>query len=465
MRKSLFRKFFGIVMLIITVSFVVLGGCISIASGQYWLNEKRVISGENAVSMSERFTNYVGAPDVRESLENDANATATAIGAVVFVALPDGNVYVQSGGAQVRSPVNDELMRRALAGTTEEFGNFGGAFTGPYFTVGTPVFNRFGRTVGAVFVATSTAELNRFTHNILRMFTVSALMVMGLLFITVYFVTYRMVRPLRSMAHAARAMAQGDFTQRIPPDSGDEVGELAVAFNNMTKSLASLEQLRRSFIGNVSHELKTPITTIAGFIDGVLDGTIPEDEQERYLRIVSDEIKRLSKVVNSMLSLSRLESGEMKLSLTSVNIADILVRVTLTFEHKISEKSIEICGLEDFPAVKITADADLIYQVVYNLLDNAVKYTPDGGTIEFRMADSSDHVTVFVRNSGQGLSPQETARVFERFYKADRSRGLDKTSTGLGLYIVKTILEIHGGTASADSVLGQYTEFSFTLRK
>ena len=292
---------------------------------------------------------------------------------------------------------------------------------------------------------------------------ISVLFMVALIFIAVYAVTYQMARPLRAMAAAARAMAKGDFTQRIPPGSGDEIGELADAFHYMSKSLASLEQLRRSFIGNVSHELKTPMTTIAGFIDGILDGTIAQEEQTKYLSIVSAEVKRLSRVVSSMLSLARLESGEMKLSLSPVVVSEILVHVTLTFEQMINEKNLEIRGLDDIPPIHVTADPDLLYQVIYNLLDNAVKYTPVGGYIEFKLKETADSVKVTIKNSGPGLTKQETVRIFERFYKVDRSRGLDKSSTGLGLYLVKTILEIHGGSVEVDSVLGEYTAFSFTL--
>ena len=221
--------------------------------------------------------------------------------------------------------------------------------------------------------------------------------------------------------------------------------------------------MRRDFISSVSHELKTPMTTISGFVDGILDGTIPPEQQGKYLRIVSDETKRLSRLVNSMLQLSRLESGTTKVNKTTFNLSDMIISVFLSFEQRIEEKHLEISGLDMLKPLSLTADRDLIYQVIYNLTENAIKFTPEGGVITVTSKAEKQKVKFSIRNSGEGLRQQEMAKIFERFYKTDRSRSKDKTGMGFGLYIVKTILSLHNGKIAVSSVLGEYTQFDVTL--
>ena len=205
------------------------------------------------------------------------------------------------------------------------------------------------------------------------------------------------------------------------------------------------------------------MTTISGFIDGILDGTIPQSDQGKYLKIVSDETKRLSRLVNSMLQLSKFESEQMKLNVTSFNMTDMLLQILFSFENRIENKNIDIRGLDDIDTVFLSADSDLIYQVMYNLIENAVKFTPENGYIEFKINLQKDKMHLYIKNSGDGMTEQELGRIFERFYKSDRSRSEDKSGMGFGLYIVKLILKLHGGNIIASSVLGEYTCFEVNL--
>ena len=207
------------------------------------------------------------------------------------------------------------------------------------------------------------------------------------------------------------------------------------------------------------------MTSIGGFIDGILDGTIPRDKADYYLKIVSDEIKRLTRLVITMLNMSKMESGSFEMKPQNYDIADQIIHVLLTFEQKIEEKNIEIIGLENLPATYIVADSDMIYQVVYNIFDNAVKFTNDGGYISVSMIDKGESIEVHIKNSGTGIQPEELSKVFERFYKIDKSRGLDAKGDGLGLYIVKMIVEMHSGSIYAKSEDESSAEFVFTLPK
>jgi signal transduction histidine kinase len=264
------------------------------------------------------------------------------------------------------------------------------------------------------------------------------------------------------MLDATHSFSRGDFSKRVPVNGYDEVGKLSMAFNNMASTLAVTESTRRSFIANVSHELKTPMTTISGFVDGVLDGTVPEEKRDQYLEIVSNECKRLSRLVRSMLDMARLEAGEMELNPVTLDISEIIRQTVFTFEQAIEEKELDVRGLET-DRVMVLADKDLIHQVVYNLVDNAVKFVDSGGYIQFLYRTEPQMTFVTVRNSGEGIDRSEAPQLFERFYKSDRSRSLDKDGVGLGLHIVKSIIHYHKGDITVQSLQGEYTEFAFSL--
>ena len=308
-----------------------------------------------------------------------------------------------------------------------------------------------------------TESLRPYVLAVLRMFGISSLITLVVALIAVYVMTYEMTKPLRQMAEATKRYAAGDFSMRVHVDGRNEMADLAGAFNSMARDLASLESARRSFVANVSHELKTPMTTIGGFIDGILDGTIPPDKQSHYLQIVSDEVKRLSRLVVSMLNLSKIEAGKLSLNRAEFDICDMIFRTMLGFEQVIEQKQFSITGLESMESTIISGDRDMLTQVVYNLIDNAVKFTPEGGEIHFDVVHDMQKVYISIRNSGKGISSEEIDRVFDQFYKVDKSRSFDVKGAGLGLYIVKSIVEMHGGAIKASSVENQYTEFSFWL--
>ena len=319
--------------------------------------------------------------------------------------------------------------------------------------------------VGAVFASCSFRSFSDYRANLMQMFLLAAVAAFMVSFCIVWLYSYSLVRPLRDMASAARSFGDGNFSRRVPITGDDEIGQLAIAFNNMASSLATSESVRRNFIANVSHELKTPMTTIAGFIDGILDGTIPQEKQRYYLQIVSDEVKRLSRLVRTMLDLSRIDSGELHLRPARFDITQTIFSALLSFERPIEEKRLEIRGLEDAESLFVDGDPDMIHQVMYNLIENAVKFTNEGGYIQIGVIDCENRTVVRVRNSGPGIPADEVSLIFDRFYKTDKSRSKDKTGMGLGLYIVRTIIRLHGGEITASSVENEYCQFEFWLPK
>ena len=238
---------------------------------------------------------------------------------------------------------------------------------------------------------------------------------------------------------------------------------LAFSFNLMTNSLVQLEGMRRSFVANVSHELKTPMTTIGGFIDGIIDGTIEEEKQSYYLGIVSEEVKRLSRLVQSMLSMAKLESGEYILKRETFDLRELIFTIVISQEQRIENKQINIVGLDTLESISVNADKDLIHQVIYNLVDNAVKFTPQNGKITFMLETVGKRISFMVTNTGKGIPENELQYVFERFYKVDKSRSANKNSTGLGLYIAKNIVSAHGGKITVSSKENVTTTFRVDL--
>ena len=272
----------------------------------------------------------------------------------------------------------------------------------------------------------------------------SSIWVMLAAVIAAYFITERIVHPLKNMTRAAKSFAKGDFSERITVNGRDEVSELALAFNNMAESLENLESMRNSFLANVSHDLRTPMTTISGFIDGIVSGAIPEDQHEYYLGVISAEVHRLSRLVSQLLDISRLESGDRKFNFTDFDVAEVSRLILLSFEQKIDEKKLDVEFNSEDDAMPVNADKDAIYQIIYNLCHNAIKFSSDGGRFVINISRiSGKRIKVSIYDQGQVISAEDAKHIFDRFYKTDKSRGLDKSGVGLGLYICKTIVDAH----------------------
>ncbi len=362
-----------------------------------------------------------------------------------------------------RYEINENIIEQASKGNFTSVDKLGGTFMNNQLTAASPI-NVDGKTVAIVFATEPiTDSWYSYAKRILEVFLTAALLALVVSFITVYYLSYRLTRPLREMSTAVKHYSEGDFSYKVKVKGNDEITELAKAFNAMAMSLSSQESSRRSFVANVSHELKTPMTSIGGFIDGILDGTVSEDKQEYYLRIVSDEVKRLSRLVTGMLNMSKIEAGEMQINIKSFDISADIFKTLLSFEKKINDKSIEIVGLDTMQPVTVNADEDMIMQVIYNIIDNAVKFTPNGGYIFIKDYKDSEKTFVSIRNSGDGIEKEELAKVFERFYKIDRSRSYDVKGAGLGLFLCKSIIELHGGEIKVESKVGEYTEFAFWI--
>ncbi len=279
-----------------------------------------------------------------------------------------------------------------------------------------------------------------------------------------YFAKKILINPLAEINDAARKLAKGEVEKRVYMKSDDEIGDLADSFNMMAESLEKVDLARREFISNVSHELRSPITSIKGFITGIIDGVIPRDKENYYLNIVNDEVSRLSRLVTDLLDISSMESGKFKLDIGKVDINEIVTLCILNLQGKIEEKniSVEVIFSDDYQYC--FADRDRIIQVIINLIENAIKYGNEGGKIQIETYAKSDKVFVSIFNTGDNIPKEHINKVWERFYKIDKSR-TNKISTGLGLPIVRLILTQHKQDIWINNVPGKGVKFTFTLKK
>ncbi|MBP3309941.1 MAG: HAMP domain-containing histidine kinase [Ruminococcus sp.] len=256
--------------------------------------------------------------------------------------------------------------------------------------------------------------------------------------------------------------AKGDFSEKLRTDIDGTLKEIAEYINALAANVEKGEEKSKTFIANVSHELRTPMTTIGGFVDGILDGTIPKSRQNEYLVLVSKEIKRLRILITSMLSMTRFESGTMRPNFKPTNLTDLVIQTVLMFEKKIEDKMLEVEGLDSNSLVAVV-DSDLMQQVIYNIVENAVKFVNERGTLTFRFEKADGLCILSIKNTGEGLQNSEIQQVFDRFYKTDSSRGKDTTGLGLGLSISRKIVHLHKGHIVVKSVYGEYTEFQVQI--
>lgn len=469
MKQKIFKKYFFATLAIIVFSLSILLMILLFVFNNYLSESKYEVLNKSCDSVTEYLSNSK-TQNQKNILINLMNTISSTSEIDVFITDSKGFVklcgcdecfnkeYCHRYGARV----SGNTIAKAANGEFKEYSNLG-LYDNVHFAVGKPINNTDGSVSAVVFSAASITAVRGLISTILKFYLMSAVIPITIMFFAIYAMTYRLVRPLKLMSEATKAMAKGDFSKRIPVTSDDEIGELAVSFNLMTNSLVQLEGMRRSFVANVSHELKTPMTTIGGFIDGIIDGTIDEEKQSYYLGIVSEEVKRLSRLVQSMLSMAKLESGEYVLKREIFDFRELLFTIVISQEQRIENKKINIIGLDTLDSVSVNADKDLLHQVIYNLVDNAIKFTPEEGEITFSLDVVGKRISFKVINTGKGIPENELRYVFERFYKVDKSRSANKNSTGLGLYIARNIVSAHGGKITVSSKENATTTFTVDL--
>ncbi len=475
-KQSIFRQMFWTNVVVMLVCYIVICTILSAFINSYSTN-RQVSQFKQASDVIKNLTITLKVENPNTS--NDAlyyrtiSAYAKHTNSIIVITDSEGNVTFSSAAIAY---IRKDYIKPVLEGKSmRATGTFGGIFNEKVLTVGEPIYYN-DSVIGAVFFNTPVPNLYRSNLELMRLFIIAAIIALIVSFMLAYYQAKKMSDPIKEMNRAARDIANGKFTRITNIKENDEIGSLAKSFNFMSKSLEQLEDMRSSFISNVSHELRTPMTTITGFVGGILDGTIEPDKTNEYLSIVLDESKYMSRLVNDMLESSKINSGTYKLEPSSFNINELIRRNIVKLASRIEEKHITFEPYFETEPITVIADCDAISRVITNLLDNAIKFTVEGGLIRACVGCVADKVLVSVENTGIGIDDEEKDRIFERFYKTDKSRSMDKTGAGLGLYLVKNIIAEHGEQIHVESVFindsfmpdgspMKMTKFIFSLKK
>lgn len=471
LRRSFFFRNYLSHAILILCAFAVAGGVFSRQLAQFAYQEKQSQLMATAMTVADQARLVLEDDDLYVMYEPYLIRTAQNDHLTILLSDLDGDVLLrvepgEEEGVAYRPAaqhVDERVVRQVCReGYYTEIGNLDGVLIGKNYVVGALITDEAGQAGALVFIGTSNEMATDMIEGVSRGFTMILLCTLFGALVISYFISARMTQPLKTMARAAREYASGNFDVRVPEDNHcDEIDELAVSFNNMARDLEQLDDLTKGFIGNVSHEFKTPMTTIGGFVDGMLDGTIPPEQHEKYLKVISEEVGRLSRMVVRMLDAAKIQSGELILNSMPFDFSEMSSQIILSFEQKINQKHLEV-DIDFDDRIIVMGDRDHVFRAVYNLVDNAVKFVNEGGTLTLRAHEQGKWCEFSIRNTGTGIAAEDIPHVFDRFYKTDRSRSLDRSGAGLGLYIVKNIINLHGGDISVRSDGGE-TEFSLVL--
>ncbi len=483
MFKSSFAKYLTAFVIIILASFLMLSAIITSIIRTHTMQDK-----ESKLELSSSLiANHFEEQNIKNLegyLALDLGASSVTLFPLLnidyefnlFITAPEGKVLLSTFPSKGDAPVvGGDLGSVDLSGFENKTGDDGAEYLYYHGRLEGPVNGNaivYGSSVevdgelcGYVFTVASTENEDRLIGITRQAVINGSIWVMLAALVAAYIITERIVHPLKSMTVAVKKFAKGDFSERIAVSGSDEMAELGLAFNNMADSLDNLEKMRYSFLASVSHDLRTPMTTISGFIDGINSGAIPPEKQGHYLQIISSEVHRLSRLVSQILDVSRLDSGDRKFSPTDFDITEVGRLIIISLEHKLEDKKLDVSFDADEDSLFAFADRDAIHQVIYNLLHNAIKFSKDGGrlAVSFKRIQGKK-LLVSVYDEGQRMSDEDAARIFDKFYKSDKSRGLDKDGVGLGLYICKSIVDAHGESIGVN-ILEDGCEFWFTVKE
>ena len=471
MKSIYLRNFTATAVLVLTCFLLVAFSCVSI--GRIYLIREYKSTMENSAQEVARAAEAISQADSLNSwlLGMSISSLARSTGNGILITDTEGLVVCCSDRAptweHMGRQVPLELISEIEGRSNLVISDLGGLYhQGHYVVTKSISSDKSGEVIGHVFVTNDTDRLMSIWSSFLIIASVVMIMVFCMSMIVSLVYSKRIARPLDEMAVASRRFARGDFSVRVRQegDPADEMGALIDSFNKMADSLESSEKRRSEFIANISHELRTPMTTIAGFADGILDGTIPKEEEEKYLISIRDETRRLSRLVRDMLSASQTNARAADPSRRTVfDLTELVLQTLLSFESRATAKNLDVDPQLPDSHILVIADKDAITQVIYNLLDNAVKFARVGSCLTLRLYKDNGKAYVSIKDEGETIPPDDLPFIFDRFHKSDRSRSLDKDGVGLGLYLVKSIINSHDEDIAVRSEEG-VTEFVFTLK-
>ena len=467
--NSIYFKNFMAMAVIVLTSFLIVGVSFVFILRYFVMNDAR----ENMVANAEQISrNAAAMTDVDELEDWDTRMSISmlseATGNHIFLCDKNGVVISCSDKSLGCGHIGKQIPRTYITainnnGQLEQLTDLNGFYDTVRVVVAEPI-DIDNTLAGYVFVSKDSSVIVGAYGTFMYVFVLTITAVMSLAMVLSLVFSKQMTKSLDEMAVAARKYSHGDFSMRVSTtDRADEMGALTDSFNEMADSLEKAERSRQEFIANVSHELKTPMTTIAGFAEGLLDGTIPKEDENKYLTIIADETRRLSRLVREMLDMSRMSDHvAAPENMKDFNLNEAIIATLLNFETRAEDKKLAVeLHLPD-DTLTVRGNEDAIRRVIYNLLDNAIKFAKEGGTLGVSLWQQGEKAYVSISDEGETIPPEDLPFIFDRFHKSDRSRSLDRDGVGLGLYLVKSILNAHDEDIAVTSKDG-VTKFVFTM--
>ena len=467
MKKTLYLKFIFAYLLFGLFGFIVVATFISDMTLDRCKQQEADRLYREAVTIADSYAADLYNAEVSlETVYRQLTALSEYTGAQIWILNPSGRMVVRSGEKiDPEEEIYVENFNPALsAGSRYTEGDFFGFFSEPQLTVMAPITGNY-RTSGYVVMHIGIARIRQEADQLLNISYLELLFLFLLSAIILIFFTEIVYIPLRRITRATEQYAAGNIHYQLSVDSADEIGYLGASLNYMASEIARQEDDQKKFIANVSHDFRSPLTSIRGFLVAMLDGTIPAEMHEKYLNIVLNETDRLKKLTDGLLTLNNLNTKGMLLSRTDFDINETIRSVGASFEQVCKDKGIRLRLVLYGEELYVDADKDKIQQVLYNLVDNAIKFSHTGGEVKIETTERHRKVLVSVKDNGIGIPKDDQKMIFDRFYKTDLSRGKDKKGTGLGLSIAREIIRAHGENINVISTEGIGSEFIFTLRR
>lgn len=463
------RRVLAVFVSVIIITFTIIGAMLYYLLGTYAIEQKKETlfdAGDGIAKISENFIKQ-DFELYTDYLNNSISLMGKSMDCEIIVADRNGKVLTRTYNIypeQEIESIPDVLSSVVFEGKHAEIVGDVVGISRKALAIGVPLsYNDV--VVSGIYVISEFPAFLYIRKDILLMYITSFIISLVITFVLAYFFSLRIIAPIKKIKQAADAFSRGQMDTRIDISEKNELHILAESFNQMADSLDEIEKKRANFVSDISHELRTPMTTISGFVQGILDETIPYEKQHLYLKIVLDETKRLSKLVNDLLESSRYSSESLKLEKKPFDINEQIRIAIIGFEKRFNEKNIILSATFLNDSEIVYADKDCIKRVITNLIDNAIKFSYRGGKIEIETTSDNNKVKVRIKNEGEGVPDDVKNFVFERFYKFDKSRSKNKNGVGLGLSMVKSILNKHGEKIELNSVAGEYAEFIFFLEK
>lgn len=470
MKKSIHHYFFLSIAAVLIITIVLLGITQSYLYTNHFTRENEVQLQQVLMGVQKGIKNgdiELTQQGIVES-EKALDYMALVSGTQIFLTDLEGNITLFSDMGQNQQNLNgikiptDIINGINQDGKYSQLGTLDEIYSSKKYTLGVPFLDPKGYKQGYLFANNQVWGLKVYVSDMLSSFFLSAALAILIASVLAWVLTKRTLIPINKISETAKRFGEGDYSARVEIEGDNEIAQLAVTFNEMANSFTAADASRRSFMGNIAHELRTPMTTIKGFIDGMLDGTIPNEQRDHYLAIVSEEVGRLARLTHNMLDISKLEAGEYDLNPTNFDIWGPLAQVFINSEKRLAEKNITLEGMDGCPPAMVMADQDFVHQILFNLVDNAIKFTQNDGKIQVSVKTKKNVVTVGIRNNGEEIPENVLPYIFDRFYKGDASRGINAKGSGLGLHICKVLVGLMGGRIWAESE-NKSTVFYFTL--